>query len=196
MTGLRIHLVPTALVLLGLTWIASKPNGTGSSLFWGFGVLLAMLTIAWPILAVVSLRRPTGSRLWVIAAPLLVAAVVGPQFVVSPLEARWHFAQPSFDRALAEVRPGTDNDGLVLDEYCARNYRSAASFERSIGSYQVTKAWKTGANTYFAVEGAAGIAGGSGGFVHRPRGASAEAGSNAPSVERLTDEWFTFECST
>lgn len=196
MTGLRIHLVPTALVLLGLIWMGSSPNGDETTLFFGLGALLAVLAIAWLILAIATFWRPAGSRLWVIAAPLLVAAVIGPQFVVSPLEARWHFAQPSFDRALAEVRPGTDNDGSVLDEYCARNYRSAASFERSIGSYQVTKAWKTGANTYFAVEGAAGIAGGSGGFVHRPRGASAEAGSHAPSVERLTDEWFTFECST
>jgi hypothetical protein len=184
MTALRIHLAPTACVLVGLAWIGSNPNGGESSLFLGLIALLAMLAIAWVILVIVSLWHPAGSRLWVTAAPLLVAAVIGPQFVVSPLEARWHFAQPSFDRALAELRADSDSGD---------DYRSAARDERTIGSYQVTKTWKTGTNTYFAVEGA-GFAGGSGGFVHRPRGAAVEDGCNAQSDERLTDEWLTFEC--
>ncbi|MFJ1460873.1 hypothetical protein [Nocardia sp. N2S4-5] len=184
MTALRVHLALTACMLVGLAWIGSKPNGGGSSVFLGLVALLVLLAIAWLILVIVGLWRPADSRLWVTAAPLLVAAVIGTQFVISPLEARWHFAQPSFDRALTEVRADPDSGD---------DYRSAARDERTLGSYQVIKTWKTGANTYFAVEGA-GSAGGSGGFVHRPRGAAAEEGCNAQSDEPLTDEWFTFEC--
>ena len=105
--------VPT----LWLLWDSTLPGGPVISLLW-LALPLLFAGLFWTIVLVRFVvrkvkKRPTGSGVWLVAAPVGAAMVLALASSDVLLKARFSFDRGAFDKVGATIAPGKNTDDFI-----------------------------------------------------------------------------------